>query len=262
MGFETKLNKRVNRKRMLRQVLCIALLALAVRLFMYVLTVPNADLLSRDRDASQYHRWAHGLLGYGSFAKPWGDGEWHPDATYTPGYAAFLAAVYGLCGERPAAALAVQAVVNSVGIGCFYWICAHVVGLRLAFVAAILWAVDPFVALHDLTLMTEGIATLLVGLGLGILLLASEGPAPRAGLHAIYGMISGVGALIRPALQFWVVAALLPVLVKTIVRRWRMGVMAVAAAVSAYTGTILPWCLRNYLVVGTPKLTTFSGEQL
>src|SRR5438034_2458436 len=91
-------------------------------------------------DSASYLDSARALL-HGGFATSAAPGA-PPQTVRTPGYPLFAAAVFALFGERPAAVVAVQAVLSVVTIALAYAIARTLWDARAGLLAAALLAVD------------------------------------------------------------------------------------------------------------------------
>ena len=121
---------------------------------------------------------------------------------------------------------------------------------RACWLAGLVVTIDPILLLHSTQLMTETLATLLALLLLLVLLQSDGGSKPRWMLLA--GAIVGLAILCRPT---FLVFAGLAWLVIAVRRHWKSLVMF-----SLATGAVLlPWIVRNYLVLGKPVVTTTHG---
>jgi 4-amino-4-deoxy-L-arabinose transferase-like glycosyltransferase len=172
----------------------------------------------------------------------------------TPGYPAFLAAVYALFDERPATVALVQ-----IGLGIATIALAFVIGNRLAgpqvgLWSAILLALDPVsLAFHE-TLMTEALFTFLMSAAVAVGLYAISHPG--WGVPSAVGLLVGLATLVRPVSYF-----LAPpmALVLGICRGKERVVTTIAALVPALL-IVGGWQLRNYARTGHSELTQVSGE--
>jgi hypothetical protein len=119
-------------------------------------------------------------------------------------------------------------------------------GRRVAIVAALVYALDPFAAGFAGQIMTESLAALMVMAALYLLwrLSATLGPpklAPWAGLGAMLGLAT----LVRP------VTGILPLAMALATfkpRHWRSQAVAWVTALVAFSFVIAPWTVRNWLV--------------
>ena len=121
---------------------------------------------------------------------------------------------------------------------------------QASWLAGLLVTVDPILFYQSTQLMTETLATLLALLLLFALLRSGEGRESRWMLAA--GTIAGLAILCRPTFLAFAGLAWLLLAVR---RRWKpMMLFSAAAAV-----VLVPWIVRNSLVLEKPVLTTTHG---
>ena len=221
-------------------------LALALRLG-YVLQ----DYPVPAQDTPDYDEIAHNLLkGEGFVAREnWFGFELH--AWRAPFYPFFLAAVYGVCGHSHLAVRTVQAVVDAGTVVLLYQL-----GLRIwppAALAAGLFAAvyGPLVASTG-EVMSETWFTFWLVLAAYLL----SAPMDRRRDWLAGGLAIGLAALTRPVgLLFWPALTL-----AGWYRKRRDGLRRSLWVGLALVATILPWTVRNYLVLGAwVPISTHGG---
>lgn len=125
-----------------------------------------------------------------------------------------------------------------------------VTGSRCYGLAALLLAVDPILVYWSAHIMTETVATLLACLLLLVLQRSRGGRCPR--MMMLAGGLVGLAILCRPTFLAFAGLAWLLVAVR---RQWRaLGLYSLAACL-----VIMPWLIRNSLVLGRPVPTTSHG---
>jgi len=163
-----------------------------------------------------------------------------------PGYPAFLAVVYRIAGEaqRIAAARLVQSALGAA-LAPLTALLAYRLRLppRAGTAAAVVVGLYPILWMYPLGLGSENLFLLLSTAGVLLLLRAgADGRAPSAFLA---GLILGAAAMTRGALAPFLVFG----------AAWlarRAGGRAVAAFAVAAAALIVPWSVRNSLVLGRP----------
>jgi GT2 family glycosyltransferase/4-amino-4-deoxy-L-arabinose transferase-like glycosyltransferase len=202
-------------------------------------------------DGPGYHRLAVNLLDHGWFSLS-GSSPYEPTVIRTPGYPAFLAAVYSIAGRSPLGVRVTQFALLW-GTACLvYCVARPRLGYRAALVGSLLCACYPpflFMAGYHLT---ETLATFLAVLFVLLLEIAANDGARTMGAWAslALGTVVGVAALVRPSMaplaaiaMAWLLGAprrMPPT------RRLTLAVLAAAAAAVC----VLPWSVRNYAVSG------------
>ena len=233
-------------------------LTLAAKLLVLAWGLPARPGVVENPDTPTYVRPALALLLTGSFS-PDASRAPEPELNRTPGYPALVAAVYALCGERPAALGVTSALLSTATIGLLFLLARRFVGEGAAFASAALLALDPGSFRYSLVALTEVPFTFLLLLG-SLLLLRAGDEARRPVLLAFAGGLAlACATLVRPLLYYFfpALALLLPVAM----RRWRSGRMlgAFLAPVLVLVGG---WQLRNHLRAGTSSLTLNQSVEL
>jgi 4-amino-4-deoxy-L-arabinose transferase-like glycosyltransferase len=236
--------------------LAVLLASLAVRLALWARYVAAADPAALlGGDSGEYHDSARALLETGTFSvSP--QLPLVPQIFRTPGYPSFLAAVYALAGERPAAALLVQLVLGVATIALVYLLVRERWGARVALLAAVLLALDAGSLLLSLAVLTETLFTLLLvaTLACGAALLTR----PRRRRLALgMGVALAACVLVRPVAYYLVAPVALGLAVHALRARWgaRETAWALALFLVPYGAVVGGWRLRNERVSGSAAFT-------
>ena len=178
----------------------------------------------------------------------------------TPGYPAFLGAIYFLSGDRVTAALAVQLAVEAGTVLLVYLLALEMFGdRRVAVVSSILYAVSFFSAFYATRLLSETLFTAL--LAVSVLMTVRGVRRYNSGWIAAAGVLAGLCALVRPIAQFYpLVVVVVLLLMANRAFAWR-GLAAVAF-VAAFVLTTLPWQARNLATYGYYELSSLQGSNL
>jgi hypothetical protein len=212
-----------DRRRFVRGVALVTALALGLRLAVFGFG-PWQDAERAIRaDSQRYVLLAHNLLTYQTFGKFREDGLMHqavarlradngtnphrddfgllPESFRTPGYCAFLAAVFCVVDDVRAALL-VQCLVGGLSVALVAYI-ARRLGLsrRAALVASFLWAVHPALVLYDNLVLTENFFNFgaVVALALACRATGLAGVSASGITLGLTGLIRPVGLLYLPA---------------------------------------------------------------
>jgi 4-amino-4-deoxy-L-arabinose transferase-like glycosyltransferase len=183
-----------------------------------------------------------------------------PMTLRTPLYPLFLAAVYGLFGPRPWVAILIQFLIEGLTCVLLYSATRRVTNQRVATITAALYAVDPFLIFFANTLLSDVLFTFLVVLALFLLSKLLTDPAGRGryGMGALLGAVLGLATLARPVGNFAFIALVLTLVILHL-HRSRPAFSTIGTMVALYVITISPWLLRNYLLFGTPSISTSGG---
>lgn len=259
------------------------LAAFALRLY-FVLKFPFGDAGDTPIYEELARNWLHhGIYGMTIF------GQLMPVDMRTPGYPAFLAAIYALFGESARAVMLAQAAVDT-----FTCVLAAMIAALLApresrrpVMLAALWlaALCPFTANYTAVVLTETLATILTTLALLALMEAfgeartevtGAGPGGRVfGMPLdmrwlLGGIVVGMGTLVRPETPL-ILAAAGVVLVAMWMhsRNWRASFpKLVRAGLLLGVGLLLPllpWAARNWRTLHevrflSPRYSELPGE--
>ena len=204
-------------------------------------------------DSGDYVALGHALAAHGIFSASFSP-PWRSEFCRTPGYPVFLA-VHELFSPSLRGPALTQALLDS-GTAVLAALAASVVAPGSAWVAGLLYALDPIAAAHSQLILTETLFTFFWAAALYALLLS--GPQGSLGAACISGACLSLATLTRPVtLYLWIPwgAALAWVWGR---RRWR------AAAVWSAAALVGPglWCLRNLILLGHLSFSTISGVNI
>jgi 4-amino-4-deoxy-L-arabinose transferase-like glycosyltransferase len=206
------------------------------------------------------------------------DGHLTPVDMRTPGYPAFLAAVFGLAGNSERAAMLANIVVDMAT--CFV---ITLIAVRLArpdsrrrvgLAAFVMAALCPFTANYTAVVLTETLVTFITALTLIVLLETDAGAAgPEARVDGaarkpwfFAGVLAGFGALVRPETPLILGAAGIVLMAKW----WRPAdwMKLVRAGLLMAVGLVVPltpWAARNWYTLHevqflAPRYSQLPGE--
>jgi 4-amino-4-deoxy-L-arabinose transferase-like glycosyltransferase len=169
------------------------------------------------------------------------------------GYSAFLGALYRVFGSGLWVAPVANAIIGALTVALVHRVARQWLSARRARVAALLTALHPGLILYTGVVMTEGLSAF--SLLLVLLLAAGRRPvfAPLCS-----GLALGLGALVRPPT---LLAG--PLLLAVFRGGKRQVIRATAIAAVASLGVIVPWTLRNCVVMdGCALISTNGGWNL
>jgi len=183
-------------------------------------------------------RLARGL----GYTWAWPDGAVTYAAHYPVGYPGMLAVLFSLIGDRPGAAMTLNALLGAVAVFAVHRAAATSASRGGALLAAAAVALHPGLTFYTPALMTEGVtAALLAVLGWLVCRAQVSGERPSAHVLAI-GLVLGVSTLVRP--QSLLLAPLFGALcVRSPGARKRAAMAAIVTAISV--AVCAPWTIRN-----------------
>jgi 4-amino-4-deoxy-L-arabinose transferase-like glycosyltransferase len=234
----------------------IALLGLAASLVYGLAIAPG---LPARGDTLLYHYLANGIADGKGYIRPFSElqyGEALPTASYPPLFPLYLSfwSVLGLDSldaHRAVSCLLAPVLVILVGL-----LGRRVGGARVGLIAAALAAIYPQLVMVDGTVITEALYAPLVA----AILLLTYRLLDHPGLWsaAFLGLAIGVATLTRSEAIFLVVLLVLPAAVIAGRRIGRVLPLALVA-VAATAIVLVPWVVRNEVVLGQPILFTSNS---
>lgn len=201
-------------------------------------------------DAGVYHRLALCILEQQDFCL---------NTNRTPGYPAFVAAVYALFGVQPWVVLLLHVLVDAATIALTYALGLWLFTPMVAAVASLLLAVDPTSLFTSSSLLTDSLFALLFLCSVGLFLRGLDASRLRWALAA--GLALGLAAWVRPSAQYVPVLLIFAALCRA-AWPWRRRVAFGCATVLAFLLTISPWLVRNHQQFDAWGLATVKGDTL
>jgi 4-amino-4-deoxy-L-arabinose transferase-like glycosyltransferase len=180
-----------------------------------------------------------------------------PTAQWPPGYSFFLAGIYYLFGPTLVGARLANVVLGAATVALVYLLALRLFDKRTAFASALVMAFFPgqifFVSLvWSEVVFTFGFVLALLCIVMVLQALDSQ----RRWWLLAAGLLFGAGTLVRgqgfllPIIAFIVWGAL--------GREWMRSLKWTAATVAVMALVILPWSVRNYVVLDSPVLVSSS----
>jgi hypothetical protein len=217
-------------------------------------------------DAAFYLRIAERIASGLGYTWLWPDGSSTTSAFYPVGYPAMVAAVYTLTGPRPFVAMAVNAVLGTLGAVAAHCLALHAARAvpapssgaeRVAIAAGLLVALHPALVFYTAVPMTDGVVAALVTSAAAVAAWARGRARPFLSGAAL-GAVIGVAALVRP--QSMLLAPLFGLLAAGDARPWlkRAATLAVSATLAALL-TCAPWTARNCLRMKRCALVSYNS---
>ena len=238
--------------------LLISLVALIHAAFFIVYQRPDWHVAVAWTDQDGYRRLGEVLAATGRFTRYPDSPVFVPEVIRTPGYPAFVAAVYKVAGVSHLAVAIAQAGVFAAICLVVYGIARRVTSEQVALAAAAATAVFPPIPYFGALVLTEVWTTLILSCALLACLRATENG--RIGGFAIAGLLFGCTTLVRPAFVLlpFGLALGMPLLVPAERRtQRRLAGWAVLAVASGLT--LLPWLTYNYVYLGQFTLSPAGG---
>jgi len=242
-----------SRRLLLAAILCVCVLGRGA--YVVYLVHTNA-VVTTHGDAPTYLGPAKELIDHGRFDIAGSPGV--PEFLRTPGYPVFIAAVYGIFGQRNAAVLLVQVALSAVTILLAYLFAARVWSVPIGLLAALFTLLEPLQNATSSTLLTESLSALLLIVVAGIGFTALTRDEPRPALWALLGLVIAEATLVRPVTYYLPLLVVVVLIVRRRLRRerWLDLVKIMVAFLVPLVVLVGGWQLRNHERVGSWQ---FSG---
>ena len=235
-------------------IVCVAAALHAVFFIWY----QQPDWTTEWTDQEGYRRLGQVLAETGRFTRYPDYAVFVPEVIRTPGYPAFVAAVYTVSGVSHLAVAIAQTGVFAAICLVVYGIARRVTSERLALAAAAATALFPPIPYFGALVLTEVWTTLVLSCALLVCLRATGSGQIRT--FAAAGLLFGCTTLVRPAFVLlpFGLAVGMPLLVPAERgTRRRLAGWAVLALASGLT--LLPWLTYNYAYLGQFTLSPAGG---
>jgi len=209
-------------------------------------------------DSVFYHNAAINLSEGNGYTNPYTN---FPTAQWPPGYSFLLAGIYYLFGPTLVGARLANVVLGAATAGVTYVVALRLSDKRTATGAGLLMAAFPSQIFFASLVWSEVTFTFGFVLALLCIVMALQAPESQRGWWLLgAGLLSGASTLVRgqgfflPVIGFLTWGVLGP--------GWMRSLKWTAVAVVTMALVMLPWSVRNYLVLHSPVLvsTSFGGN--
>lgn len=217
--------------------------ALVARVAYWALVTPDYVPHS---DAAQYMEIARNVAAGRGFEGYFPQLALHPTAFRPPVYPTLLGGAFFLFGTDVVVGRVLNLVIGLVVVGLAWKLGDTIAGARAGFWAGLVVALYPPLIANDVVLLTEPLSLALL---LGIFLALARRRV------ALAGAVCGLLVLTRPSAQYLVIVVGLWVL-------WRIGWRRALLFVAVAGIVVVPWVVRNWVVLGAPVLVTSNGFNL
>ena len=214
-------------------------------------------------DTPTYLGPAKELLHHGRFDSASLPGQ--PEFLRTPGYPAFVAAVYRLFGENDnTAVLLVQVLLSTLSVFLAYLLAARMWSEPIGLLAGLFVALDPLQNSTSATILTESISALLLILIAAVGFAAFRDHRRRPGLWLLLGLAIAVATLVRPVTYYLPLLVVLLLLVRRARRRegWLDFAKIIAAFLVPLVLLVGGWQLRNHERVDSWRISGIEAKNL
>ncbi len=178
----------------------------------------------------------------------------------TVGYPLFLAGVYLIAGSAPGDVAAAQLLLSGALVVALFLGLRASVGDAPALFAAMILAVDPLTILWSLTILTETLFA--VCLGLAAVLLVRWSTTTKWWTLALSGFCLGMACLVKPYALLLVLVWAAAILLRPSpggaghLKQLRAGMLGAAMLLIPVLALTVPWVLRNAILWNCPTLSS------
>jgi 4-amino-4-deoxy-L-arabinose transferase-like glycosyltransferase len=187
-------------------------------------------------------------------------GDGFPSYFWAPGYSAFIALLSILPGPEEDIVTVVQHLLGAGMAVLVFFATRRWFGLLAAVMAAGLAALGPVMVFHEHLLLPDFLFGLLVFLGALLLAEACADEGRPVRLLIAAGLLFGLATWVKPAGQFLVFAAPLPLLLAS--RDWRRALRGSAVVAGVLVLAVSPWLVRNATQRDIYGMSIQSGSTL
>ncbi len=237
--------------------------ALLLRALVYLAVFDRDPARSVEGDSQSYEDSARALLHLGRFAVSPELAD-VPQTVRTPGYPAFIAAVYAIFGEKHPPVILTQILLSVATLGFVYLIGCRFWSSAAALVSVLILVLDHTTFVYSQVFLTETLFTfaLVVTVWIGVRLANAERRGRWWALSLGLGL--AVQALIRPIGYYLVFLVLLAFLLAGIVARWKRNELAMILLLVSLPWALLVggWQVRNWLATGSSEFSSIQSFNL
>jgi 4-amino-4-deoxy-L-arabinose transferase-like glycosyltransferase len=237
----------------------ILLFSLAFRLLLFSYVVPHPERFYTP-DSNEYV----------TLAKNLNAGYFHPDSPLfdmgllrTPGYPAFLAAIFAIFGPRSAPVILVQIVISVATVAALFLVTEKVLSRKAALIASAALAVDPTSIIHTSYLQPEILFTAVFLAASFVWFSALQGHSLRKSLAkaGLSGLLFGLATLVRP-IALYIPVLLVPLSWIFLKTAWRRRMLFAGIFLLAFLIPSGGWMAHNAAATGVPVLSTIEAAHL
>jgi 4-amino-4-deoxy-L-arabinose transferase-like glycosyltransferase len=251
------MESRGNGKLPTRVFLGLFLLSFILKVFILVLFGPYTS-----SDTMGYTEIAQNIVEYNSaIVQDDYTSQWRAFTFRMPGYPFFLSLFYRLLGEDTAVYNAVALVqiimVSFLSMGAAY-VTSRFFTSRTAILAGIFAALDPFITIASIAILTDALFSALFGASVVACLLAIE--RRSIGWAALWGLSLGLAGLVRPIVQHQYIIIILVFVILS--GDWRERLRLMIVALMGFSLILGAWSMRNKIRTGYFELETNQGMSM
>jgi 4-amino-4-deoxy-L-arabinose transferase-like glycosyltransferase len=238
---------------------CILLFSFIVKLLLWINVLnTNLDLFTWG-DTKAYHDTAVAVHRVGAFSMT-ADDPTDPQTYRTPGYPAFLAAIYTIFGERWSAAVMVQILISLLTIFITYHIARKLWDDRVALLAALIVSLETATLIYTLKIMTETLFTFLLVFMIYAGIKAIENRRKFTWL-LLCGISLAAATSVRPISYYLLIPLALFFLWVSIRNKWRWQTILICQLLILLPSILFvcAWKQRNERMSGSSVYTSIEG---
>ena len=247
-----------------RSYILLFLLSFVLRFAYFLMIAPWEQKVQNEwilrSDALEYHSLANCIVQDHRFAI-------HTEEKVTglrsPGYPLFLASFYSIFGSKPWIPIFVQLIIDSLSCLLLLNLAERISTPRIGLVAAVFFAIDPFLVFHSAALLSETIFIFLLLVAASLAFKAISGrPHPPSQILIVFaGIAFGLSTITKPVSIYML--CLLPFALLFLLRRNSVWVLKLLCLFTAGAlMCIFPWLARNFIAFDTAGFSTSGDHNL
>jgi len=213
-------------------------------------------------DSKEYIKLAENILNGNGFTLSNDFLNYEPESLRTPGYPAFLAIILFLFKNQIFISF-IQIIMMAFCVVLVYKIALMFFDRKIALLSAIMMILEPSMSYYSSVVLSDTPAMFFFILALYVFLKYIKSEKNDIRLIFLSGFILGFTTLIRPISQFLPFVFLLylvAVFYKT--QSFKIFLKASVLFIFGFLLMISPWMTRNYIIFGSPAVSSISGYNL
>lgn len=231
-----------------KYIILIILICIFLRLLLFILYKPwNEQVVTTDvliYDAQDFHNLSKEIINNHRFYNISND---MIETLRTPGYPLFLSIIYKIFGYKPWIVLLFHIFIESLSCFFLYLAIKKLFNLKVALYSAFFYAINPFIILYTMTLITEILFMFFIILSFYFFtFVIKDEKRKKIVINLIISsFFIAIAALIRPIAQYFPIIILLFILFY-FRKKIKIAIIYASTYIFMFLLVISPWIIRNY----------------
>ncbi len=251
------MNRELKRKIPVKIYVVLFVFSLAIRLVLLAWAGPYTD-----RDTVEYVLVAENFVEQGDFViQDEFTFQWRPYTFRMPGYPLYLASFYRIFGADSSinTYVAISQIIfaSLLSLSAAY-VANYYFSVRAGVLAGMLMAVDPFLSLASIAILTDALFSFLYGASFIACLNAIE--KRKFKWAFLWGLLLGLAGMVRPIVQYQYFLMIFAFVITAV--PWRKRGRLIIAALTGFFLVLGAWGFRNKITTGYYELETNQGMSM